>query len=83
MFFLHWVTTYNDVTTELLSEDREEALRYIDNDQEFDAWLKRYAAQKKREGAKGKKPKGKVVSKEDYMKRIKGAIPNPSNKTNG
>ena len=76
---MHWVVTYNDVTTELLSEDREEALRYIDNDHEFDAWLKRYADKRKREGAKNK-PKGKMVSKEEYMKRTRGALPNPSRK---
>lgn len=42
MTFMHWVTLYNNITTNLIGEDRDEAIAAMANDADFDRWLVRY-----------------------------------------
>jgi hypothetical protein len=63
----------------LIGEDRHEALRVIDDDEAFDQWLIKFAKERNTPGPK-KKPRGKSVSKEEFQKRTKGMLPNPSRK---
>ena len=73
---MNWVMLYNDVLTELYGEDREDAMRHIEDDNAFDAWLKRYSAKQRT----GNKSKGKSVSQEEYFARTKGSLPQPKPK---
>lgn len=59
--------------TELYGEDRDEAMKHIEDDKGFDAWMRRYSAKQR-----GKhKHKGTAVSKEQYFARTKGSLPQP------
>jgi len=76
MEFLHWVMLYNDIFQEMFGEDKEEALNVIDNDEAFDAWLKRYSL-KMKNLHKNTHTKGKKVDKDTYFSRTKGTLPQP------
>lgn len=69
---------YHDVLTEMVGEDKDEALRYINDDFQFDSWLKRYAAKMKNRARKTGQGTHHVTH-DTYMKRTKGMLPNPGN----
>ena len=66
--------TYNDVMTEMIGEDRDEAMRYMDDDIQFDAWLSRYAAKQK---SRNTNKRGTPISKEEFFQRTQGKLPQP------
>ncbi len=78
MEFLHWVTLYNDIFTELFGEDKEAAMKVVNDDAAFDAWLTRYSNTRK--NAHKNNPKGNKVTKAQYFARIRGALPKPRGK---
>ena len=69
------MSVYSDVTSELYGEDKEEAMKVIDDDQQFDAWLKKFADKQKK--GSHEKPKGKSVDKEAFMNRKAHRLPRP------
>lgn len=77
--FVQWVTTYHDVLTNLMPEDRAEALRYLDDDNQFDAWLSRFGSKQNGSSAKAAKPGQRKVSKGDFLKTMDSFMPPPIN----
>lgn len=75
------MVVYNDVFTELFGDDKEEAMRYVHDDAQFDAWISRYSAKNK--AKTNQRTKGKPISKDEYFKRTKGMLPNPGNNKDG
>lgn len=80
MEFLHWLCLYYDITTELFGEDKQEALKVIDDDARFDQWLKSY--NDKNNKPTKKKTSGVAVDKETFLKRTQGILPDPGRKKN-
>jgi hypothetical protein len=65
--FFQWLMLYSNIISELIGEDREEAMAVMDDDAAFDRWMKRYEQQQKMASrSKGKKT---AVDQETYLKR--------------
>jgi hypothetical protein len=74
--------TYNNVLTQLMGEDRTDAITVIEDDVAFDSWMKDFerkralqeAALRQGPGKAGKPAgKGRVkVSKEEFLERMGG-----------
>lgn len=68
---------YSDVLTEMYGEDKAEAMRYIEDDFQFDAWLKRYSAKMaKAHNSTGRAGKH-AVTKKQFASRTAGMLPQP------
>lgn len=67
------MTLYNNVFTELWGDDKEDAMRVVDDDEQFDRWLKRYNNKHKSKHSKGKAS----VSKEEFLNRTGKKFPTP------
>lgn len=74
---MNWVCLYSDVLTELYGEDRDDAMRYIEDDMAFDAWLKRYSIKNRTKNRTSGRGGHVSVSKEQYFNRMKGTLPQP------
>lgn len=68
------------MVSEMFGEDRDEALSVIDNDPQFDAWLRRFNQKNK---GSHKNSSGNKVSKERFFSRMKGKLPQPGTKKDG
>lgn len=63
--------TYHNAMTQLMPEDRFEAMQVIEDDEEFDAWLKRYELKMQSKPSKRPSRPGRVaVSKDEFLERM-------------
>lgn len=63
--------------TELWGEDKHNAMRVIDDDAQFDLWLKKYNEKSSTTSTKSKKGK---IDKEEFLNRTQGMLPMPGKK---
>lgn len=72
--FVQWVVMYYNVMTNLMPEDRAEAMRVIDNDAKFDAWTERFASKSAPKNSKIK-PGMVRVDEDTFFERVRKVVP--------
>ena len=85
MEFLHWVTLYHGVINNLFGRDRQDAIKAMQDDADFDRWIVQYETKRASEDrgesnpstptGRSPGPRGKVaMSKEAYIKKFKAEV---------
>lgn len=73
------MTLYHDVLANLYGEDRQDAVKAMENDAAFDRWLitfesKRAQMDQQASGKRTASSGSKAMSKDDYIKRFKAEV---------